>query len=680
MIKNTLFILSILLFTPVLTQAQEPTLYATPVTVSAGSLIQAAGSDAVYYLGEDNKRYVFPNEKTYKTWYADFSQVQVITAEQLASYQIGGNVTYRPGTRLIKITTDPKTYAVEPGGVLRHVASEDIAKSLYGDNWAQLIDDVPDVYFINYSSDGAVVDSLEHPLGSLVKYTDSDDTFLVTQENSQIVKRKIGNLSDNSYRSEYVLTIDNAISYTDGSDVVAKENSLVDPLTPRLSDPVVIIPDPAPDPAPDLPDLADNSLFVDNRVANSGDGSQDNPFKTIGTGISALSAGQTLYIRGTTDAAGLTYSEEISFTNGGLAGSLKTLAGFPGEKVIINPTKTIELGYSWLSFENLEFDYKIGTVNVMEISADNITLDNIAMHNSLARGLVLEAGVKNITVKSSKIYDFLDDCIFVGLRTDEIIIENSEIYDCFDDAIEIHGQNGTKLVDYPRDIDIINNQIYTTLAEFSISGISITGGNDVLVQGNDIYGFSSSKAISIEKGPQNIHVIANKIHDSANGIEVRAAGGLTPKTIDIFNNIIYDIKGSYALKLDGVIGLRVTHNTMVNITGSPFRIDSQGISSGQIRNNLISQAGANKKDVVAFFVSVSHNGWFNGADSALVGGSSNTEGFDPKFVASANDDFHLESNSPAIDAGTEITYVTTDFDGNPRVVGAEPDLGAFEVQ
>lgn len=105
----------------------------------------------VYYLGADNKRYSFPNQKVYNTWYDDFLNVQNISQAEMASYPIGGNVTYKPGVRMVKITTDPKTYVVAQGGVLRWVKSEQAAKALYGDTWIYSIDDIPDVFFINYT-------------------------------------------------------------------------------------------------------------------------------------------------------------------------------------------------------------------------------------------------------------------------------------------------------------------------------------------------------------------------------------------------------------------------------------------------------------------------------------------------------------------------------------------------
>jgi hypothetical protein len=123
---------------------------AARAAVAPGSLVKGSLS-AVYFVGTDNKRYVFPNEKTYKTWYSDFSTVQTITDAELASLPIGGNVTYRPGVKMIKIQSDPKVYAVDAHGTLRWVTSESIAIALYGVNWNKMIDDVSDAFFVNYT-------------------------------------------------------------------------------------------------------------------------------------------------------------------------------------------------------------------------------------------------------------------------------------------------------------------------------------------------------------------------------------------------------------------------------------------------------------------------------------------------------------------------------------------------
>jgi hypothetical protein len=123
---------------------------AQATTFSSGDLIKAS-LPAVYYYGADGKRYVFTNQKAYMTWYPDFSGVRTITDGELATIPIGGNVTYRPGVKMIKIQTDPKVYAVAANGNLRWVTTESIASCLYGANWGTKIDDVSDAFFVNYS-------------------------------------------------------------------------------------------------------------------------------------------------------------------------------------------------------------------------------------------------------------------------------------------------------------------------------------------------------------------------------------------------------------------------------------------------------------------------------------------------------------------------------------------------
>lgn len=124
----------------------------------SGTLIKLAddgspstqGETAVYYCGEDGKRYVFPDEGTYYSWYRDFSGVVEIEAARMGAIPIGGNVTYRPGAFLVKVPSDLKVYAVGRGGVLRWVASELAARTLYGEHWSTFVRDLDESFFANY--------------------------------------------------------------------------------------------------------------------------------------------------------------------------------------------------------------------------------------------------------------------------------------------------------------------------------------------------------------------------------------------------------------------------------------------------------------------------------------------------------------------------------------------------
>lgn len=122
------------------------------VDIRSGDLIRGETFNAVYYYGADGFRYVFPNSKTYFTWYENFDSVKFIPDSQLGDIPIGGNVTYRPGVKMVKIQSDPRTYVIGANGALRHVPTEPIAKALYGENWNKQVDDIPDAFFGNYSA------------------------------------------------------------------------------------------------------------------------------------------------------------------------------------------------------------------------------------------------------------------------------------------------------------------------------------------------------------------------------------------------------------------------------------------------------------------------------------------------------------------------------------------------
>lgn len=172
-------------------------------SLNTGDLIKASGQ-AVYYYASNGKRLVFPNEKTYFTWYGDFSNVKTITDAELAAISIGGNVTYRPGKFLVKITTDPKVYAVDVTGSLRWVTSEAIAVSLYGSDWAKKVQDVPDAFFVDYTNGTPITNASDYNPSSVMaqKPTISTDVTPTTPVSTEpaidrgIVKTSTVNVDD----------------------------------------------------------------------------------------------------------------------------------------------------------------------------------------------------------------------------------------------------------------------------------------------------------------------------------------------------------------------------------------------------------------------------------------------------------------------------------------------------
>lgn len=248
---NRLFpvVFSASLLLPALALLVSPGAAAEPTNL----LIKGDGP-AVYYLSEQNRRYVFPNEHIFKSWYQDFTGVQTVTPTALAGYQIGGNVKYRPGTRLVKIVSDPTVYGVGMGGTLHGLASETAAAALYGAAWANRVDDLPDAFFFDYTI-AEPLDGTAHPTGTLFKFSgQSTYRLLLANDAGALESRSISSslLSAWHYQTTNALTISPTLfPYTAGTALSSADVALSYAHQPAsgISAPIPPAEPPAPSPA-----------------------------------------------------------------------------------------------------------------------------------------------------------------------------------------------------------------------------------------------------------------------------------------------------------------------------------------------------------------------------------------------------------------------------------------------
>lgn len=125
--------------------------YVTQASLGCIAYGRSELNNTVYCILPNDERLVFPDAKTFFSWQGDFQSVQTISLPDLASYRITRNVTHKPGT-LVKSITSPHVYVVvDIAGTLRLIQSEEKAKILWGPNWAGLVRDVPDEFWINYT-------------------------------------------------------------------------------------------------------------------------------------------------------------------------------------------------------------------------------------------------------------------------------------------------------------------------------------------------------------------------------------------------------------------------------------------------------------------------------------------------------------------------------------------------
>ncbi len=132
-------------------------------------------------------------------------------------------------------------------------------------------------------------------------------------------------------------------------------------------------------------------------------------------------------------------------------------------------------------------------------------------------------------------------------------------------------------------------------------------------------------------------------------------GGNSSTPVDVYNNTFYDCGAqgsSDAAAFTTYIPTRIRNNVVYQLT-----------SENYLGRNGVTPTGSN-------------NVWFGaGAPPSGLSGSINTN---PVLANIGGADFHLQSNSPAKDAGVSILTLRTDRDGILRPQGSAYDIGAYE--
>ncbi len=133
---------------------------------------------AVYYYGNDGKRHVFPNEGVFFTWYNSFDDVVSVSQDFMSSLTIGKNVTYRPGSVVVKFDSSSKVYAIQADHTLRHYTTTSLLKSDYGSTWTDSLVKVPDSLYSNYTIGNEIDSTSDYDRDDAYDSVDSIDDIL----------------------------------------------------------------------------------------------------------------------------------------------------------------------------------------------------------------------------------------------------------------------------------------------------------------------------------------------------------------------------------------------------------------------------------------------------------------------------------------------------------------------
>lgn len=193
----------------------------------AGSLLAMKGQSgaAVYLIGADAKKHVFPSMKEYATWYPNFDKVVRVAVAELDLYPDGGAVTVRPGTKLVTHMNTAKVYAIEPGGNARWIPTDTIAKALYGNNWTSRLVDVIPGYFTSYVTTGTTDISDKYPTGTVVKM---GTTYYYINGTTKRAFANDAAFTANGYVAADAVAVTALTGYTDGTSITGAETAIKD--------------------------------------------------------------------------------------------------------------------------------------------------------------------------------------------------------------------------------------------------------------------------------------------------------------------------------------------------------------------------------------------------------------------------------------------------------------------
>lgn len=177
-----------------------------------------------------------------------------------------------------------------------------------------------------------------------------------------------------------------------------------------------------------------------------------------------------------------------------------------------------------------------------------------------------------------------------------------------------------------------------------------------------------------------------EIHDAqAYAIDANQAN------VEVSNCVIYNC-GSSLLQIDGGTA-KITHCTLVNYykwnarNVATITVSNNNLLSFEMLNSVVVGNLSNEidlaDDISAEQCLISHcyirtNNRATDTDERF---NVVIIGKEPLFVDKDNNDYHLQDNSPLIDAADAqySTNLPTDHDGNSRIADDGPDIGAFEI-
>lgn len=406
--------------------------------------------------------------------------------------------------------------------------------------------------------------------------------------------------------------------------------------------------------------------YVSPTGSDDNDGSQSAPWMTIQEAVDNANPGDVIQI-----AAGTYVGARIE--RSGTANDWITLTAEPGATVLVNGPGPNNRHDSNLEIETWDGDGVVAywIIDGLEVanapnwgidmrgnSSDHshhfVVRNNDVHHNGTGASEktgIFTAFVDDVIVEGNESYANGEHGIYLSNSGDRFEVRGNRLYDNMNCGLHMNGdasQGGDGIIS---DGIVEANMIYNN-GLGGCAGINMDGVTDTIVRNNLLYdNHATGIALFQQDGAicsRDNRVLNNTILNETDGRWAITLSHTSCVNNKLFNNILYtahSFRGSIELPANSIAGFESDYNIVMD----RFSIDDG--------NSVITLA--------------EWQGLGYDANSIIINLSQ-------LFVDLGADDYHLASDSQAIDAGVTVPDVPTDLDGRPRPAGSAFDIGAYE--
>ena len=472
-------------------------------------------------------------------------------------------------------------------------------------------------------------------------------------------------------------------------------------------------------------------FYVSTTGSDSNPGTLSSPWRTIQHAANSVQAGDTVYVRG-----GL-YNESVNISVSGsaIAGQI-TFQSYPGEQAIIDGTGLAPstsgvqgliniTNQSYISIQGFEIrNYQTSSASATPAgiwvsgSGSNIQLLNNVIHNIVTTseatgnafgiavyGTAAPASLDSVTISGNQVYNLRtgnSESVNVDGNVTNFAITNNVVHDNDNIGIDVIGFEGVSpdpAYDYARNGTVSGNTVYNISAinnpgegnQYDANGIYVDGGSQVVIERNLIHNVDIGIEMASEhQGRVTSLVIArNNLVYSSNSVGITIGGYASnvggTDHCTIVNNTLFENDTKNTGSGEFQIQYYATNNVFKN---NIVYASSQGLFINNYTNSEPDPADVDYNLYYSSLSAATADFLWNGTSQvgfssyqSATGKDSHSQYADPQFLSLTTLNLQIQPTSPAVNAGINLGPMvvgTLDFAGNPRVIGTNLDIGAYE--